>query len=120
MKRLTYILMLLLYHLSSTAQFNATYTYNSNNYYGYSMDTTLESGYIITGSLNNSGKDIVVIKTDNEGDTLFKYTYSTAYDEEAYCVRTCLDSGYIVCGYKYNGSNNDVLVIKLDVHGVQQ
>ena len=112
--------MLLLYHLSSTAQFNATYSYNSNNYYGYSMDTTLEGGYIIAGSLNNNGKDIVVIKTDNEGDTLFKYTYSTGYDEEAYCVRTCLDSGYILCGYKYNGSNNDVIVIKLDVRGVQQ
>ena len=74
----------------------------------------------MAGSLRNTTHDIAVIKTNAGGDTLFTFTYSTGYDEEAYCVRTCLDSGYIVCGYRYNGSNNDVIIIKLDVRVVQQ
>ena len=98
----------------------ALYTYNNNNYYGNSIDTVIGGGFIMAGSLRNTTHDIAVIKTNAGGDTLFTFTYSTGYDEEAYCVRTCLDSGYIVCGYRYNGSNNDVIIIKLDVRGVQQ
>jgi len=88
---------------------------------GYSVEQTIDSGYIITGSIGNpdtmmeGSSDIIVIKTNSLGDTLWTKTWGLIPDtisisnegigDIGYSVRQTIDSGYIVAGM-YNYSIN--------------
>jgi len=71
--------------------------------HGRSVQQTLDGGYIIAGYTNSSGAggdDILLIKTDEEGDTVWAYTYGGPSDDRGYSVQQVLpDSGYVVAGY---------------------
>ncbi|KQC14549.1 MAG: hypothetical protein APR63_13955 [Desulfuromonas sp. SDB] len=101
-----------------------TKTYGgSNDYdYGYSVDQTSDGGFILTGSTNSYGAgelDLWLIKTDENGDTIWTKTYGGSEDDCGNSVQQVSDGGYIITGYTGStGSGyNEVLLIKTNING---
>ena len=83
-----------------------------------------DSGYTICGA---SGTDVLwdeniyLIRANKYGETIWtkKYGDSDRYDERGYSICTAIDTGFIICGFKYDtdSGDKDVLVLKVDVDG---
>ncbi len=96
-----------------------TRTYGGTDYdYGYSVQQTSDSGYIIAGythSFGAVGDDVYLIKTNASGDTLWTRTYGgTSYDW-GFSVQQTSDDGYIVAGR--TSEDGDVYLIKTNAYG---
>ena len=88
-----------------------TRTYGgSGNEWGNSVCQTNDGGFIVTGTtyVSGSGYDMLLIKTDANGDTL--WTLQDYY--EGNCVQQTSDGCYIVTGHsdliKINSSGNEI------------
>ena len=101
-----------------------TKTYGGTNWdFAYSIDQTIDGGYIIAGgtySFGNGDEDFYLIKTDAVGDTLWTKTYGGLFQDEAKSVKQTSDKGYIICGYtkSFGAGNSDIYYIKTDSFGV--
>ncbi|MBA7703424.1 hypothetical protein ES703_112210 [subsurface metagenome] len=89
---------------------------------GWSVQQTLDSGYIVVGGTESYGageSDIYLIKTDANGDTLWTTTYGGAYDDWGNSVQRTSDGGYIIGGYteSFGAGNGDLYLIKTDSLG---
>ncbi|TVM02718.1 MAG: hypothetical protein CV087_08895 [Candidatus Brocadia sp. WS118] len=82
----------------------ATFSYS----YGYSVQETVDGGYIIAGS----GQDGSLIKTDANGET----QWTNNIIGTGYFAHQTTDGGYIITGLNW-GSSNDVGLIKTDANG---
>ena len=85
---------------------------------GNSVQQTIDGGYIICGKGNGqsgSSSDLYLIKTNNNGDTLWTKLYGGSNNESGYSVQQTSDGGYIACGGRV-----DVLLVKTDINGVEQ
>ncbi len=87
--------------------------------YGYAVDQTPDSGFVIAGSINVAtwGASTYVIKTDKYGDTLWtkilsSIDYSTAYD-----VKANADGHIILSGYSNMSGCSQPLLAELDETG---
>ncbi len=91
----------------------------STNDVGYSVQQTIDGGYIVAGVYNygSFNSDVYLIKTDTNGDTLWTKTYGGVTNDEGNLVRQTSDSGYIIIGSTVVGSGHDVYLIKTDVNG---
>lgn len=91
--------------------------------YANSVRQTYDNGYIIAGtttSFGSGGRDILVIKTNTSGDTLWTKTFGGPTDNEyGFCVQQTTDSGFIVSGVasSFNDVAGDMYLIKLNVTG---
>jgi hypothetical protein len=89
-----------------------TRTYGgTNDDYGYSVQQTLDTGYIVAGVTTSFGNSVQVylVKTNASGDTLWTRTYGGAYGDFGYSVQQTSDGGYIVAG-RSDGFGNGVEV----------
>ncbi len=90
---------------------------------GNSVRQTFDNGYIIAGtttSFGSGGRDILVIKTNELGDTTWTKTFGGANDNEyGFCVQQTTDSGYIVSGVasSFADVSGDMYLIKLNISG---
>jgi len=88
---------------------------------GYSVQQTTDGGYIITGGVRtpSNGADVLLIKTNQSGDTLWTRTYGGASTDIGYSVQQTLDRGYIVAGLttSYGAGIDDAYLIKTDSLG---
>jgi len=79
-----------------------TKTYGGIDYdYGLCAQQTFDGGYIITGltySFAAGACDVYLIKTDENGDTIWTKTYGGVLDDGGQSVQQTLDSGYVVVG----------------------
>lgn len=89
--------------------------------YANSVQQTASGGYVVTGArLFNSGSgdwDILVIKTDAVGDTVWTRLFGYWWGDYGNSVVQTADGGYFVCGSGRNifgGTNMQVYVIKLE------
>jgi len=97
---------------------------------GYSIEETLDGGFIICGSKNVSEEfgngysdmsNIWLIKTDSDGNMVWNKTFGDSKEDVGYSVTTTNDGGYILTGYS-NPSDSftkNVFVLKTDNLGNQ-
>jgi hypothetical protein len=85
----------------------------------YDIQPTTGGGYIVAGYTKGVGVgDLWLLKTDDEGDTVWTRTYGGRFDDVGYAVRQTDDGGYIVVGNtKSYGAFNDLWIVKVDSLG---
>ena len=80
-----------------------------------------DNGYLITGrtrSYGAGGDDIFVVRTDENGDTLWTYIFGFEYNDISFFCKQTLDGGFLVTGYSYPfGRWQYADIIKLDSEG---
>ena len=84
----------------------------------YSIQQTGDHGYILAGATRSfdtvkHSYDVLLIKTDASGDTVWTKLYGSTEQESAYSVRQTADGGYIVLGYGALGT----WILKTDAAG---
>jgi len=94
----------------------------SQNEVGYSIQETLDNGYVIIGKTSSSGEgkdDVWMVKTDREGNILWEKTYGGLQTDIGYSVHQTLDKGYIIVGKtnSFGAGKDDVWLIKTDKEG---
>ncbi|HIA36898.1 MAG TPA: hypothetical protein EYN89_09290, partial [Flavobacteriales bacterium] len=88
----------------------------------YSIEQTTDNGFIITGETSSFGSgltDIYVIRTDENGDTLWTRTFGGANDDYGYSVKQIADGNFLIVGYtsSFGAGGEDAYLIKIDVNG---
>ncbi len=88
--------------------------------HGFQVQQTIDGGYIIIGNkyiYEDTHDDIYLIKTDNNGDTLWTKTYGNTDYDYGFSLRQTSDGGYILLGELGRAWGNDIYMIKTDDNG---
>ncbi|MFZ8835350.1 MAG: T9SS type A sorting domain-containing protein [Candidatus Caldipriscus sp.] len=90
--------------------------------YAYSVQQTSDGGYIVAGYTlsygSMSGYDVLLIKTDANGNLQWAKTYRGTSGDYAFSIRQTSDGGYIVAGGGYSFDvGGDAFLIKTDAFG---
>jgi len=126
MKMKTKILLLMLFMSSiqiSDAQITFERTYGGIDIdQGSSVQQTNDNGYIIIGHTKSFGdstsSNVYLIKTDENGDTLWTRTYGRTNDDYGQSVLQTNDSGYIILAItKKLPDTGSIYIIKTDMNG---
>lgn len=95
-----------------------------NHEVGYDIVELDNGGFIIAGYRDyytDSGKDILIINIDSEGNKLWEKTIGSngIYDEIAYSISKSKNYGYIICASTNSSENNlfNPQVINIDFSG---
>ena len=99
-----------------------TYGGENNRNAGYSVSKTTDQGLIICGYTNysdslGSGKaDVLLIRTNENGDTLWTKTYGGIGDDYGFSVTETKDGGLVLCGSteSFGAGNVNVYLVKTD------
>jgi hypothetical protein len=89
----------------------------------YWVDETADGGFIVVGETDSPAfapRDVYLLKTDANGDTLWKRYYGGDDSDYGRAVfQTFPDSGYMVIGttYSFGPGRDDVYMIKTDTEG---
>lgn len=87
----------------------------------WSMQKDNDDGYILAGYTYSYGAgmlDFYLVKTDENGDTLWTRTYGSVYSDEAYAACATSDAGYILAGRSELWPNNyHMWIVKVDSVG---
>ncbi|MCE9538265.1 MAG: hypothetical protein K8R85_03485, partial [Bacteroidetes bacterium] len=85
----------------------------SGNDFGYSIQQTIDGGYVITGVTNsfNSANNAYLIKTDTNGNLLWSKTYEGGIS--VFSVEQTLQGGFIIAGgtASYGAGGGDICLI---------
>ncbi len=96
-----------------------TRTYGgSNDDVCRSAQSTVDGGYILAGSTQSFGAggfDLWLVKTDDNGDTLWTRTIGGYADDYGHCVRQTADEGFIVTGHTHTqtAGYSDIWLVRL-------
>jgi hypothetical protein len=89
---------------------------------GRSVAQAADGGYAITGYTESSGagaSDVVLIRTNSNGDTLWTATYGGTSYEFGESIALTLDGGYVIAGAtaSFGMGSSDVYLVKTDSLG---
>jgi hypothetical protein len=89
--------------------------------WAFSVQQTLDGGYIVAGitySFGVDSGDIFLIKADANGNIQWAKTYGGTGDEWALSVQHTSDGGYIVAGYteSFGAGYGDIFLMKTDAN----
>jgi hypothetical protein len=91
---------------------------------GHGVKVTYDGGYILTGCTQvNKDRDwdVLVLRTNRDGDTLWTRVYGSSNDEYGYNVLGAATGDYVVAGYAKSGSGESgqiyVWLLRLDADG---
>ena len=96
--------------------------YGTNEWdFANSMDTCADGGFIMAGKTYDTGNafsDILIVKTDTDGNEQWRKTIGGNKDDVANSIISIPD-GYLICGTTASNGNggNDIYVCKLDLTG---
>ncbi len=90
--------------------------------FGRSVQHTRDGGYIIGGYSNSFGsgaQDVYLIKTDENGDTVWTKTIGGKKIDGCGSIQESSDGGYIIVGWtrSFGAGDYDVYLIKTDING---
>ena len=93
---------------------------NTGKNYFRTLDCTSDGGCIAIGETDNygvGGFDILAVKFNQNGDTLWTRTLGSSGDDYGWSVKQTSDNGYIIVGntgsYGYTTNFGDAIIIKL-------
>ncbi|MFH1863090.1 MAG: choice-of-anchor D domain-containing protein [bacterium] len=106
---------------SGIQQWSQTYG-GSGDEWAHCVEQTPDSGYIIAGWTNSYGagnRDFWLIKTNANGDSLWKRTFGGINLDYGMSVQPTTDGGYIATGYtwSFGAGSADVWLIKVSAAG---
>ena len=106
---------------NGNVQWAKTYGGTGNNY-AYSVQQTSDGGYIVAGSTRSfimGNEDVLLIKTDANGNVQWAKTYGGTGHDVAFSVQQTSDGGYIVAGFtgSFGAGSYDFFLIKTDANG---
>ncbi|MCH2023263.1 MAG: hypothetical protein MK207_12360 [Saprospiraceae bacterium] len=90
---------------------------------GYSVQQTIDGGYIITGHTNSLGNafEVYLIKTDGNGVKQWSKIYGGTDNDGGTSVQQTTDGGYIITGSVNTlGNGYEVYLLKTDGNGVEE
>lgn len=96
--------------------------YGTNEWdFANSMDTCADGGFILAGKTYDTGNaysDILIVKTDANGDELWRKKIGGNMDDVANSIITITD-GYLIIGNtsSYGNGGKDVYLIRIDLNG---
>ena len=87
-----------------------------------SVDVVPGGGYILAGyttSWGSGGKDMALVRIDEDGAVMWKRGYGSIRDEQAVAVRCASDGGFILGGYYLDVEllTTEAYIIKTDSQG---
>lgn len=87
-----------------------------NNDYGLAVRLTADNGFIITGSIyrSGSGRDVWLLKTDANGDTLWTRIWGGNEPDVGISVEQTPDFGYVITGRHQTDGDNDIWLLKIE------
>lgn len=80
---------------------------------------TIDGGYIVAGwtkSFGTSDEDLWLLKTDEQGDTLWTRIYGGSDNDGGACINKSTDGGYVIVGYtrSFGAGSQDMWLLKID------
>lgn len=113
---------LFIFHLSSDGEMQWETIYrNYTKDQGYEVKETSEGCNVAVGRIRKVGyedHDLWIIKTTNEGDSIWARIYGTDGFDCGYAVKETTDGGFIITGYTNRGfETSDLWLIRTDSEG---
>lgn len=94
---------------------------STTGFESYSVQQTSDKGYILAGMSQADSGNVLLIKTNALGDSLWTKTFGGVHPDIGYSVRQTFDGGYIIAGltqsYSIDVCKGDVWLIKTDLSG---
>jgi len=103
--------------------FYKPFPYFSNSQ-GYKLEKVNDGGYIIIGksASQNSYSNILLIKCDEQGDTIWSKKYGTLHNDIGFAIKQTYDNGFVIAGQigkpdTTSENLSKVYILKTDSYG---